>query len=78
MDSIKKRFDTFKRIIPDNGDVILLWYTVKGMGYKDKDIIRAFKKLVSKESYDKKDTDKLLTYLKTANSIQNKPYIIRN
>lgn len=63
MSDLQRRFIQLREEMPIHGDVIVLWYAVKGMGYSPQQIRSVFNVWVSKTEYDVEDKIEILDYL---------------
>lgn len=77
MGEIKKRFGLIQQEIPNTGDVIIIWYAVKGLKYSRETIEAAFDLIVERPQYEKKDKSELIDYLYKASHDNVDPYKIR-
>lgn len=62
---IKRRFELQKQDRPDLGDYINLCYIIKGRNYNNKDLRKAFLKLINRDEYDFSEKEDYIKYLST-------------
>lgn len=69
MKDLRKRFNYFRELNPNLGDVIIFSMSCEGMAYPRAKILRFFNILVSKEEFDSSEkieiVDSLFEYSKT-------------
>jgi DNA gyrase inhibitor GyrI len=66
MRSIERRFKNVQASNPELGDMICLYRAVKCQNFVSRTIRNFFRKLVSFDDYDPRDTPRLLKYLRRA------------